>query len=223
MNSTTNRTFFITINLIILYICSVKCWEIKSRISWFSYHHHHLGHFLGKAFAVICQIYWALVLCQLFLHFEELLPYLAFGFTMVDLFKWFPFHSFASNRCVRCEASFKVCTSSSKGNDPQPPYMLMYFWVCVCVCVCVWVCVCGCGCGCVCGCVWVCLCVCLLCVCLCVRELLWMSLHVIYKPSTPTLKNNYNQLPNKRKNHIPAHKLTSKLKKSSKILRKYAS
>ena len=117
-----------------------------------------------------------------------------------------------------CEASFKVCTSSSKGNDPQLPYMFMYCCVCMCVRVrvCVRVCVC---------CVCVCVCVCLhvVCVCLCVRALVWMSLHVIYKPSTPTLKNNYNQLPNKRKNHTPAHKLTSKLKKSSKILRKYAS
>ena len=162
MNSTTNRTFFITINLIILYICSVKCWEIKSRISWFSYHHH-LGHFLGKAFAVICQTYWALVLCQLFLYFEELLHYLVFGFTMVDPFKWFPFHSFASNRCVRCEASFKVCTSSSKGNDPQLPYMFM----CCCVCMCVRVCVCVCMCMCMCMCVYVlcCVCVCLHVVC----------------------------------------------------------
>ena len=196
--------------------------RIKSRISWFSYHHH-LGHFLGKAFAVICQTYWALVLCQLFLYFEELLHYLVFGFTMVDPFKWFPFHSFASNRCVRCEASFKVCTSSSKGNDPQLPYMFM----CCCVCMCVRVCVCVCMCMCMCMCVYVlccvCVCVCMLCVCLCVRVLVWMSLHVIYKPSTPTLKNNYNQLPNKLKNHIPAHKLTSKLKKSNKILRKYAS
>ena len=96
-------------------------------------------------------------------------------------------------------------------------------FILVCVCVCVGV---GVGVG-VCGCVWVCVgvsvCLFVVCVCLCVRELVWMSLHVIYKPSTPTLKNNYNQLPNKRKNHTPAHKLTSKLKKSSKILRKYAS
>ena len=176
MNSTTNRTFFITSNLISLYICSVKCWEIKSRISWFSYHHH-LGHFLGKAFAVICQIYWALVLCQLLLNFEELLHYLVFGFTMVDPFKWFPFHSFASNRCVRCEASFKVCTSSSKGHDPQQPYMLMYCCVCMYVCACararVSVCVCVCVCMCMC------VCVCVVCVCVCVCVCVHVSLCVV--------------------------------------------
>ena len=184
--------------------------RIKSRISWFSYHHH-LGHFLGKAFAVICQTYWALVLCQLFLYFEELLHYLVFGFTMVDPFKWFPFHSFASNRCVRCEASFKVCTSSSKGNDPQLPYMFMCCCVCMCVRVCVCVCMCMCMCMCMCVYVLCCVCVCLHVVCVCVcgclcgcpymsytnhQPLLWRTTIINYQTNVKTIFLPINLLVN---------------------------
>ena len=192
MNSTTNRTFFITINLIILYICSVKCWEIKSRISWFSYHHH-LGHFLGKAFAVICQIYWALVLCQLFLHFEELLHYLVFGFTMVDPFKWFPFHSFASNRCVKQVLKFV---------QAQAKEMIRRYRICLCIAVCV--------CVCVCVCVWVCLwSVCCVCVCVCGslcgcpymsytnhQPLLWRTAIINYQTNVKTIFLPINLLVN---------------------------
>ena len=35
-----------------------------------------------------------------------------FGFNMLALFKWYSLHVFATNRCLRFEASFKVCRSS---------------------------------------------------------------------------------------------------------------
>ena len=56
----------------------------KLTASWFSYHHHqhhhyhHLNHFLWMVFALVFEVYWRLVLCQLFLGLEELLHRLAF-------------------------------------------------------------------------------------------------------------------------------------------------
>ena len=55
-----------------MYICSVICWPIKLRVSWIC-HHHRLYFFLRIIIAVVFQTYWHLVLCQLFLCFEELL------------------------------------------------------------------------------------------------------------------------------------------------------
>lgn len=51
-------------------------------------------------------------------HFETSKSFSAFGFSMIAPFKWYSFHAFTSDRCMKFKPTFVVCKSSNKWVDP---------------------------------------------------------------------------------------------------------
>ena len=104
--------FLQKINLIILYMFTAICWQVKLRIGWCCHKHHDLF-----------PRNWTL--------WTNSTSPSVFGVNMLTLFEWYPLVALTSNLCIEVETSFEVWRSSNKGKLSTRKFISGITFLCV--------------------------------------------------------------------------------------------